>query len=118
MAFQKQGVPACVQCHPSPVDGPVCLQLESPQSHGGEARGLPDNVLLSGLREFCTSYYSSHPDVDYFMFGHVHVLSREKVADGCEMIVLGEWIRTCSYAVLNDDGLELRIWKQNPDNFR
>lgn len=84
----------------------------------GEARGLPDNVLLSGLREFCTSYYSSHPDVDYFMFGHVHVLSREKVADGCEMIVLGEWIRTCSYAVLNDDGLELRIWKQNPDNFR
>lgn len=76
----------------------------------GEARGLPDDMLLNGLRGFCKEYHSSHPGIDYFVFGHVHVLCRETVAKGCEMIVLGEWIHTFSYAILGDDGLELRKW--------
>lgn len=76
----------------------------------GEAKGLPDDVLLSNLRKFCKEYHSGHKDIDFFVFGHVHVLRREEVAEGSEMIVLGEWIHTFSYAIFNETGLKLRKW--------
>lgn len=76
----------------------------------GEARGLPDDRVLGGLREFARDYHREHPDIDFFIFGHVHVLTREEVAGGCEMIVLGEWIHTFSYAILDETGLRLQKW--------
>ena len=74
----------------------------------GEKRGLPDNDLLKNLREFVKEYQANHPDIEYYVFGHVHVLSREEIVKGCEMIVLGEWIRTFSYATMGKEGLELK----------
>ncbi len=72
----------------------------------GEAKGIPDSRLLENLREFSEEYHRSHPEIDYFIYGHVHVMSRESIGNGCEMIVLGEWIHTFSYAVF--DGFELK----------
>lgn len=77
----------------------------------GEMRSLPDEFLLKNLRRFSCEYHESHPGISCFVYGHVHVLRREEVAPGCEMIVLGEWIRTFSYAVLDGKGLELRRWE-------
>ena len=74
---------------------------------------MPDTKLLAGLRNFAKEYHMDHPEVDFFMFGHVHVLSREEIDDGCEIIVLGEWIRTFSYAVLDENGLKLLKWGVN-----
>lgn len=79
----------------------------------GEGRGVPYTKLLAGLRNFAKEYHMDHPEVDFFMFGHVHVLSREEIDDGCEIIVLGEWIRTFSYAVLDENGLKLLKWGVN-----
>lgn len=79
----------------------------------GEGRGVPDTKLLAGLHNFAKEYHMDHPEVDFFMFGHVHVLSREEIDDGCEIIVLGEWIRTFSYAVLDENGLKLLKWGVN-----
>lgn len=79
----------------------------------GEGRGVPDTKLLAGLRNFAKEYHMDHPEVNFFMFGHVHVLSREEIDDGCEIIVLGEWIRTFSYAVLDENGLKLLKWGVN-----
>lgn len=79
----------------------------------GEGRGVPDTKLLAGLRNFAKEYHMDHPEVGFFMFGHVHVLSREEIDDGCEIIVLGEWIRTFSYAVLDENGLKLLKWGVN-----
>ena len=76
----------------------------------GEERGLPDEFLLRNLKEFTRDYHAVHPEVDFFIYGHVHVLSREVIAPGCEMVVLGEWIHTFSYAIFRDDTLELRKW--------
>jgi len=79
----------------------------------GEGRGLPDDRILSGLRVFSREYHESHCDIDFFIYGHVHVLCREKISNDCEMIVLGEWIHTFSYAILGRNGLELRKWGEN-----
>lgn len=65
---------------------------------------------FQNLKKFAISYHSIHPDVNYFIFGHIHMLTSEIIAPGCEVIVLGEWIRTFSYAVADDTGIYLRKW--------
>lgn len=79
----------------------------------GEERGVPDEKLLKNLKEFVKDYHIQHPEIDFYIFGHIHVLSREVMAGGCEMIVLGEWIRTFSYAKMGVKGVELLKWEQN-----
>lgn len=76
----------------------------------GEKRGVPDDVILSGLKTFTKEYHSTHPEIDFFIYGHVHILSREEISKGCEMIVLGEWIHTFSYAVFKENELKLSKW--------
>lgn len=76
----------------------------------GEARGVPDSSLLEGLRKFSIQYHKEHPEIDFFMYGHIHVLDREVIAKGCEMVVLGEWIHTFSYAVFDGNELKLSKW--------
>ncbi|MCH5225854.1 MAG: UDP-2,3-diacylglucosamine diphosphatase [Muribaculaceae bacterium] len=87
---------------------PFAYNWSARSRKGGEMRGIPDARLLDNLREFVVKYHKSHPEVDYFIFGHVHILSREEIDKGCEMIVLGEWIRTFSYAVMGPEGLQLK----------
>ncbi len=77
----------------------------------GEARGIPDDKILNSLRNFVKEYHRGHPDINYYLFGHVHILSRDVIDEGCEMIVLGEWIRTFSYAKLDENGLNLAKWE-------
>lgn len=77
----------------------------------GEGNSFPSEFLLDGLRDYCRGYHKEHPDIDFFIFGHVHVLCREEVARGCEMVVLGEWIRAFSYAVIDENGLKIDKWK-------
>lgn len=76
----------------------------------GEARGLPEDHVLDGLRNFSMEYHKTHPEIEVFMFGHVHVFTKEKIADDCEMIVLGEWIRTFSYVKMDGKGLVMLKW--------
>lgn len=76
----------------------------------GEGRGVPEIHILDNLRQFAYKYYKKHPEIDYFLFGHVHIFAREEVAKGCEMIILGEWIRTFSYVKLEKTGLKMLKW--------
>lgn len=89
---------------------PFAYNWSSHSRKEGENRGIPDDSLLKNLRDFSKEYHLEHPEIDYFIFGHVHVFIKEKIAEGCEMVVLGEWIRTFSYAKLSDKGLELKKW--------
>ena len=76
----------------------------------GEEKNYSNESLLSNLKSFVKDYHEKNPDINYFIFGHIHVLSREVLEEGCEMIILGEWIRTFSYARMNKNGLELLKW--------
>lgn len=89
---------------------PFAYKWSQHSRNEGEERGLPDETILRNLRDFVKTYHSCHPEIDYFIFGHVHILSREEIDTGCEMIVLGEWIRTFSYARMNNEGLQLMKW--------
>ena len=89
---------------------PFAYNWSAHSRKGGEERGIPDESLLVNLKNFVKEYHKSHPEIDYFVFGHIHILSREVIEDGCEMVVLGEWIRTFSYARMDSQGLKLLKW--------
>ncbi len=61
----------------------------------------------NGLMRFSRDYLASHPGIDFFVYGHLHILRRGEVAPGCEMVVLGDWLTHFSYARLDDGHLDL-----------
>lgn len=89
---------------------PFAYKWSSKSRKGGEERGIPDENLLKNLKDFTIDYHASHPDIDFFIYGHVHVFSREMISNDCEMIVLGDWIRSFSYAKMTKNGLEMLKW--------
>lgn len=52
-----------------------------------------DNLLL-----FARRYLESGHDVDYFIFGHKHLLVDYPVGEHSRLIILGDWISRNSYA--------------------
>lgn len=60
------------------------------------------------LVRFASGHAAAHPGIDYYIFGHRHVLAGHKLASGVSVVILGEWIDLCSYAVMRDGEISLR----------
>lgn len=65
------------------------------------------------LIEFARGYNAdaAHMKIDYFIFGHCHILLREPMDDGSETVILGDWIDKFSYAVWDGNCLSIRLFK-------
>lgn len=68
--------------------------------------------MLRNVREFSKQYLSEHPDINYFIFGHLHLLVDEKIeaSSDARMIVLGEWIKTFSYGEFDGKNFQLKLF--------
>lgn len=78
------------------------------------SRGEMFNVAQSkgeqeGYVKWAKKYVVDHPDIDFFLFGHRHILMDMEVGNGARLLVLGDWINHFSYAVW--DGKELKLEK-------
>ena len=62
------------------------------------------------LVAFSESYSATHPDVDYFVYGHRHVLVDYPLSTGARMIILGDWIHHFSFAKFDGDTILLYRW--------
>lgn len=50
------------------------------------------------LMLFAEEYLRRRPDINYFIFGHRHILVEQGLSPSCSAVILGEWIDLCSYA--------------------
>ena len=50
------------------------------------------------------------PDINYFIFGHRHVLLNLAIAKQCRVIMLGDWITFFSYAEFDGENVQLKQW--------
>lgn len=91
---------------------PFAYKWSSHSRKEGEGKSVPARNLMKNLLDFAVDYHSRHPAINYFIFGHVHILEREKIDTDCEMIVLGEWIRTFSYAKMDNGEISLEKWSK------
>ncbi|MCM1020812.1 MAG: UDP-2,3-diacylglucosamine diphosphatase [Muribaculum sp.] len=56
---------------------------------------------------FARDYLKKSPDINYFVFGHRHVLLDYTLSPGHDVIILGDWIHHFSYAKF--DGTKMEI---------
>lgn len=62
---------------------------------------------LQILKDFSEQHSATHPDIDYYVYGHIHTVVQHKLSTGKTMLVIGEWIEACTYACF--DGTELTM---------
>ena len=58
------------------------------------------------------------PEINYFIYGHLHLLEDFELTPTCRMVVLGEWIAAMSYGygTVRNYGLKLTI-AENSNHF-
>lgn len=72
----------------------------------------PPSGVGRSLVKFATDYNAAATEkIDYFIFGHQHVLERQRLESGGEAVILGDWISKFTYAVWDGSELSLRSFR-------
>ena len=88
-----------------------------PLAHGWSANSRKNGGLMPYLGEegehlirFLKERLKEMPDINYFIFGHRHVLLDLPIAEESRVVMLGDWITLFSYAEFDGDTLQLKQW--------
>jgi UDP-2,3-diacylglucosamine hydrolase len=65
------------------------------------------------LEAFAESYLQTHPAIDFFMFGHLHILLDKKLPPSSRLLVTGDWMQHFSYAEWDGATLDLKKFSQD-----
>lgn len=76
-----------------------------------------DGKLRESVIDWCWEFVSVHPDVDYIVLGHHHVMVDEPIGDHTTLVILGDWIYNFSYAVYDGTKLELKQYASAENEF-
>lgn len=85
------------------------------------SRGVPRVDPFKSLKEEPQAIFAERylRDVDssinFFVFGHRHVMVDEKLSPTCRLVILGDWILHYSYAVFDENGLKLLQFETKTD---
>ncbi len=56
---------------------------------------------------FTKKYLKSHPDINFFIYGHRHIIFDMMLTRSSRMMILGDWITEYSYAVFDGENMFL-----------
>ncbi|MDA3928421.1 MAG: UDP-2,3-diacylglucosamine diphosphatase [Prolixibacteraceae bacterium] len=68
-----------------------------------KSTGLENETVVTFAKRYCEKN-----EIDYFIFGHRHILLNEEIKPNTKVMILGEWINYFSYAVFDGKNLELK----------
>lgn len=81
------------------------------REHGEEP--LQDtHPLLESLRDYSLERLNEDKDIDFFVYGHLHILRDIQLDDRSRMIVIGDWLHRRSYGVFEGESFLLREYKE------
>ena len=63
------------------------------------------------LEDFAKAYLQTHPDVSFFLFGHLHIMLDRAIAPSSRLIITGDWMQHFSYAEWDGERLELKKYE-------
>lgn len=69
------------------------------------------------LVRFARDYKRSHPNIDYFLFGHRHIELDLPIDKSTRMLILGDWIWQFTYAVFDGEHLFLGEYVEGKSKF-
>ena len=61
---------------------------------------------------YAKKYIQTHPDIDYFIFGHRHIELDLVLANQSRVIILGDWISQFTYAVFDGERLFIENYEE------
>lgn len=74
--------------------------------------GYDPTTMVNLLRHFSVDYLREHPEINYFVYGHLHIVEDLKLNDSSRMIVLGDWISNFSYGIWDGKEFVIRRWNE------
>lgn len=74
-------------------------ELANPAPYFGEDK---EHLVL-----YAKAYIQTHPETDYLLFGHRHILLDLMLSRKSRMMIIGDWLQYFSYAIF--DGKELTL---------
>ncbi|GHU76811.1 UDP-2,3-diacylglucosamine hydrolase [Bacteroidia bacterium] len=100
---------------------PVCQWLYAgvhPRWTFGFALGWSLNSRKDGLKKerdesydylitFADDYLKTHPDINYFIFGHLHIMLDEQLSPTSRLLIVGDWMKYFSYVEWDGQALSL-----------
>lgn len=57
---------------------------------------------------YTKDYLKTHPDINFFIYGHRHIMLDLMLNRTARILILGDWIRFFSYVVFDGETLELK----------
>ena len=60
------------------------------------------------LEDFSKAYLQTHPDVSFFIFGHLHIMLDREISSSARLIIIGDWMQHFSYAEWDGEKMELK----------
>lgn len=63
------------------------------------------------LVNYAKEYSETHPEIDFFIFGHRHIMLDLMIRRDCRVMMLGDWIRHFSYVVFDGENLSLEQYE-------
>lgn len=66
------------------------------------------------LYEYSKTVETKHPEIQHFVYGHLHIPLAGKMPGGADFVILGDWIRNFTYARFSpEEGMTLLSYPQN-----
>ena len=62
---------------------------------------------------FSKKYLEEDPSIDYFIFGHRHILLDLMLSKKSRVLIIGDWIQYYSFAVFDGKELKLELFEEN-----
>ncbi|MCE2617048.1 MAG: UDP-2,3-diacylglucosamine diphosphatase [Phocaeicola sp.] len=66
---------------------------------------------------FSKEYLSSHPNINYFIYGHRHIMLDLMLSETSRMMIIGDWITNYSYAVFDGENIFLEQYIEGETKF-
>ena len=63
--------------------------------------------MMKNITQFSLEYLETHPEINFFLYGHLHLLERFEIDTDSEVIVLGDWISRFTYGVWDGKAFSL-----------
>jgi len=61
---------------------------------------------------FAKEYLKTHPDINFFIFGHRHIMLDLMLTRSSRLLITGDWMQFFSYVVWDGENLSLEQFEQ------
>lgn len=67
-----------------------------------------EGELQNNIERWAEGYIKEHPETDYIILGHHHVVVDKDINGRCRLVILGDWIYNYTYAVYDGKNVVIK----------